>query len=266
MKRKYEILLFRELELCNGAIDYLKNPDKNIVLDFFIPSISDLCGIMIKQLNHLPIMSFENEVLDNLIEAGTYENRVIYLTDLRNKFSFELSEYVEPYSKGDYPKSLLYNHLIYSNKLQTYILSVLEKFEKKYNSNNIKQKESKDNQPKSEIKPKLFIDYIENIDDSKKQLFVQLLKEKFAGIGKKPVAVLIYVLNKDGYIKLPNRGRKPIYNSIRKLFSTDIGTNSNIDSTILSIKKTANVPTGNHQNDIKESEIKIIKILKLINK
>ena len=148
MKRKYEISLFKSLELCTGTIDYLKNPKENVVLTHVINPTSDLCGIMIKQLNHLPLMSFENEVLDNLIEAGNHENRVMYLTDLRNKFSFELSEYVEPYSKGDYPKSLLYNYLIYSNKLQQYILSVLEKFEKQFNSNSIKQTDIKFEQPK----------------------------------------------------------------------------------------------------------------------
>jgi hypothetical protein len=127
--------------------------------------------------------------------------------------------------------------------------------------------EIKSKLPSQIEKQELFTNYIHKIEKEKVNLFAELLKDNFAGIGKKPVAVMIYVLNRDGYIKLPNEGRKPIYDSLRALFVSDIGSNSNLNATILAIEKTGNLLSKSiHQKDIDKCEIKIKNIIAEIGK
>ena len=137
MTRKYEISLFKSLEMTKGISDILKNPKKyeNAYLDEAIHRVRGLIGIITNQLNRLPNYSFENEITDNLIKAVNNVDRMLYLKNLKTKFNFDISEYTEnPYKKGvNDVRRLFCNYLICSNKLQQYILSVIEKNEKLIN-------------------------------------------------------------------------------------------------------------------------------------
>ena len=117
---------------------------------------------------------------------------------------------------------------------------------------------SLNDQTETEIKNDSFIKYIENIDDdSKKQLFIEKLKDKYRGVGGKELAVLLVAMEREKHICIIERQRKALYDSLRNFFGWDIKSNTSINRAIQNIKL----------NDMYVAEIKHdIEIIKSIRK
>jgi len=88
-------------------------------------------------------------------------------------------------------------------------------------------------QPKP-LPKKSFINHL-IMNESKKQVFVEVLKKQFPGIGGKELGVLLKALEAEGYINIIDKQRKAIYDSLREFFDWDIKSNTAINRAIHSI-------------------------------
>jgi hypothetical protein len=212
----------------------------------------------------------EERNLDEL-ETNDFELNCFYYSWLNNELKVIKQWLSDTYPNGE-KKGILNSdsEQIEILKYKQFVCFEIGKIEKLYNDINplsFQQTENDSEKLPQEKLKAIFSDFISKEKNMNRQLFAEKLKESFAGIGKKPVAIMIYVLDRDGYIKLPNRGRNQFYNSLQDFFLTDIGTPSNINATIHDIKnKGKYLKNSQHSMDILDCETKINKLLELMSK
>jgi len=96
------------------------------------------------------------------------------------------------------------------------------------------QKDQLSNDQPNPLPKKSFLDHL-IMNESEKQLFAEVLKKQFPGIGGKELGVLLKALEAEGYINIIDKQRKAIYDSLREFFDWDIKSNTAINRAIYSI-------------------------------